>query len=497
MIAAASARQQTQSPSYFSNSSADSLLNFDDNLEDSLLMTSLNASLTPPTVSTIATSAYRKTPLRSCRTSGGGQPARNNTRMKTPVRFPRSTTSTTTTPVLTRSARKQMKRPVPRLATVDELKDSSPLPTEKNNSLPNKKKIKTRDLPGQVNKPLIDNFDEEDDFDEILSTQPDILLGNNEAGHSRNNNNDPPFTRLQKNKNSSTAAAQVNKPVPTISTTPDLLDANDADEFDDLLASFDMDDIKCKSQDSVSTTTIRLSESQRKLKTKCHTSPLPLNYKQKKLFDQATAATSFVPISKSDVSSFMANNNRLDNGMQSLSIHSPSACTKKTIFHQPKNIINGDFATNKKKNMADSITSNFTDNTNRNKNVPSATNKNMPSSTMASDDNNNINKKIANNFTNTDKNKNNMTTNAIINNNLAVANTSFVRTNMVTKACRKPFVPPKQSQGLDTSSTSIALSDMTLDLSAIQGGNDCNEAEIPFDSIPFLDGMNLFFIFFF
>ena len=443
MLATASvtARQQAQSPSYFSNSSADSLMNFEDNFEDSLLMTGLNASPVQITASTSDAVAPRKTPLRSCQ--------KKTERMKTPVNLPNpapTNSTSATTPVLTRSARKRMqRRPVPQLATVEELKDNkpstnAPIPNNENkNTLHGQKKnndeLQNPTGPSNINKPLIDNFDEQDDFDELISTQPDILLGNTKPNND--NTKKPPFTRLQNDKKQqqqgfSTPLAK-KKP-----STPDLLDAeNDGDDFDDLLASFDMDEIKCKSQDTFSTTLVpaattsgRLTESQRKLKTKCHTSPLPLNYNQKKLLDRAAADTSFVPIAKpaASTSSATDNNNKLDNNMQTLSIHSPSACTRKTNFQNHKPLPN--------KN---------TTNSNRTRNTATQNDVAVANTTKVN--------KIINN------------------NNISVAaNTSFVRTGMVTKACRKPFVPPKQSQCHDVSST--AFSDMTLDLSAIQGSTN-------------------------
>ena len=473
--AAATARQQTQSPSYFSNSSADSLLNFEDNLEDSLLMTSLNASPVQTTASTSAAVAPRKTPLRSCRNKTG--------RIKTPVNLPRPTltnSTSATTPVLTRSARKRVqRRPVPRLATVEELKNnnhstSAPI-TNNNNEIHHDQKNDKLCIagPSNINKPLIDNFDEQDDFDELLSTQPDILLTNTRPNNE--NKKKPSFTRLQKDKkqHQHETSTPLTKKKPL---TPDLLDAGN-DDFDDLLASFDMGEIKCKSQDTFSTTLVpattsgRLTESQRKLKTKCHTSPLPLNYNQQKVLDRATADTSFVPIAKPGTSSSLTNNKKLDNGMQTLSIHSPSACSRKTNFQSHKPLPNKNNKTRNTvvmNNIANSLPKAEINKTTAfiNNNTTLKVNKIIPT-------NNNNNKIIINK-----------------NNNLSVAvNTSFVRTSMVTKACRKPFVPPKQSQCLDASPT--AVSDMTLDLSAIQGSSIHNA---PSASIPFNEGMRIIFI---
>jgi len=393
------AQPKTHSPSYFSNSSADSLLNFD-NLEDSLL------------AGIDSTAAPSKTPIRN---------PRNIPTRKTPLRSCRSRSST---PVLTRSARKQTTRPMPNLYTVDEQKDSGISTGSKNqpsdkcsNAESESNKIDTNNNNNQcINKkdkrqsPLIGiDFDDNDEIDQILSTQPDILLKDpintnlskafDKVVKTEPDTNAPNNNKSKLKLRKRTTPTQTNKPK-TITTTPDLLD-NDFDGFDELLATFDMGDaaeIKCKSQEI--TPARRLTESQRKLKTKCHTSPLPLNNLQKKIIDQNTA---FIPISKPSGSA-STSTNKLDTDMQTLSIKSPVVC-KKTGFNVTRST----------------------------KNVPTKT---------------------------------------------GPQNGSFVRKNMVTTACRKPFVPPKVSVFSSTLSNSMAQT-MALELSAIEGkmpGSDLMEA---------------------
>jgi len=156
--------------------------------------------------------------------------------------------------------------------------------------------------------------------------------------------------------------------------------------------------------------------------------------------------------------------------MQTLSIHSPSACSRKTNFQSHKPLPNKNNKTRNTSIANNTVVVNNIVNSLPKAEISKATafiNKNTtPKVNKIIPTNNNNNKTIINN-----------------NNNLSVAaNTSFVRTSMVTKACRKPFVPPKQSQCLDASST--AFSDMTLDLSAIQGSSIHN---VPSASVPFND----------
>jgi len=410
-------RSQAASPSYFSNSSADSLF------EDSLL-TGIDSQLPS------------KTPVRSCRTSS-----------RTPARMRFST------PRVTRSARKQAHRPVPAFDTIHDKDTNERTPLSDRNS--NKKDSKDIEIhedgkPTKENKTKhkvkqkkesTDFFDNEE-LDELLSTQPDILPPNKNFTNIKRTNIAGPNTEKKKEtcvrKNTSTPVPdKLSVNAPKVSKTPELF----GDDFvdDDIFANFDMSEIRCKSQDTPPNGCFaRLSEDQRKLKSKCYTSPLPLNNNQRLKLDKAKT---FVPISEAVPSS-----KQLDADMKTLTIKSPIAY-KKTIFTPHVEV--------------------------------DVKPREEPYNTLNNNNNNN---------------KHGIPVSTILEN----SQKSFLRNSMVTTACRKPFVPPKKQNAAAHASYSSSPSNsaqcpiaykMAFELSAIQGTTSCGggrnqSMDISLSSIP-------------